>query len=48
MNEESARNGYSLIDIAGSVSRLMNIAPPAGARTEIAPLVNISGGRTIE
>ena len=48
MNEESARNGYSLIDIAGSVSRLMNIAPPAGARTEIAPLVNISGGRTVE
>jgi len=45
MNETKVYNHYALADIAGTVSEILGIEPPAGGRTTIKPLIALADGR---
>ena len=45
MNEASSLNKYSLADVSGSVAAILGIDAPAGAKTTIAPLLQLADGR---
>lgn len=48
MTDEMKINQYSITGIAGTVSRILGIEPPKGAKTVIEPLLQLAAGRTAE